>query len=134
MTMPGFPIAIYLVEGGGCGGCALEVEAARSPRYGAIRRGIVVVDTPAHADLLLLCGSTPLPMVEEIRHLAQQVHRPWRCLRLGDCALEGEAIFPGREVTVPGCPPRPEEIIEAIVVAWRTRHTAPEVAPRQEEA
>ena len=112
-------VRVFLVKGSGCGGCALEAQAALAKRYGAIRRGFVVVETPAHADVLLLCGPTPSPLAEEVEGLVRLLHPPRLCIRLGECA-EGSAAV-AEEIIVPGCPPSPDEIIVAVRAAWKAR-------------
>jgi Ni,Fe-hydrogenase III small subunit len=105
------PIAIYIVEGAGCGACVLEAQAALTAHYGTSQEGLVVVEAPAHADVLVLCGPMPSPITGEVERLAHSLHEPWGCVRLGDCATD--KVF-DREVPVAGCPPTPEEILEAI--------------------
>lgn len=114
-------IAVFVVEGVGCGGCAEEARSALLSRYGAPRRGVVAVDSPAHADALLLCGTMLPPLLQEVQRLAESLSEPWICLRLGDCGVEAGAIFPGHEVTLCGCPPSPEMILESLEQAWNSR-------------
>lgn len=110
-------IGVYLLEGGGCGGCALEAQAALGTCYGAARRRIVSVETPAHADVLVVCGALPESLREEVEGLLETMPEPRVCVHLGDCAAEG-VVLEG-EVAVTGCPPGPAEILEAITAAWR---------------
>jgi Ni,Fe-hydrogenase III small subunit len=72
------------------------------------------VETPSHADVLLLCGAGPSSLVAELHQIAESLYEPWICLRLGDCGVETEAVFPGREIALPGCAPEPEEILNAL--------------------
>lgn len=120
-------IGVYLVEGIGCSGCVLEARAVLATRYAAAGQAIVLVGAPAHADLLLLCGTFPAPLAEEVQALAQALPEPWACLHLGDCG--GAALFPDREVSLPGCPPGPEGILDAVRAAWRTRQKAKPAGP-----
>ena len=127
-------IGIYLLNGGGCGGCALEAQAALSARYGAGRRGIVAVESPAHADVLVLCGALPEALRAEVARLVEAMPDPWACVHLGDCA--GQGIVAEGEVAVAGCPPSPEEILAAVATAWRSgascRLAMPEETPSGE--
>jgi Ni,Fe-hydrogenase III small subunit len=73
------------------------------------------VETPSHADVLLVCGPAPAPLAEEVRRLQETMVSPWVQVYLGDCAgEEGES-------PVTGCPPSPEAIAQAIVAAWKGR-------------
>lgn len=124
--------AIYIVEGGGCGGCVLEAQAALTARYGAIPKGLVQVEAPAHADVLVVCGPIPSPIVEEVERLAESLHEPWGCVRLGDCAAA--KVF-DREIAVAGCPPSPEQILAAIWAVAEARggpEPTPEVSEEEE--
>ncbi len=106
-------VKVYLVEGSGCGGCFQEALAALLARPYR-RPGVAWVEAPAHADLLLWCGRQAGLPEEEVRQLLGRFHRPWACLRLGDCGAGEKAVLPGREVFVAGCPPGPEEILAAL--------------------
>jgi Ni,Fe-hydrogenase III small subunit len=116
------PIRICLIEGAGCGGCALEARSALAARYRAVRRGIIPVEAPAHADVLVLCGPLPGELAEEVQRLGAALPEPWTCLRLGDCCAE--ETLPGQQPHVPGCPPGPEEILAAVQAAWAARQRA----------
>jgi len=114
-------IRVFLLECAGCGGCALEAQAALTAGYQAAGRGIRAVETPAHADVLVLCGPVPPQLAEEVQRVLEQPVPPCARVLLGDCAWEG-----GTQSLVPGCPPSPEAILAAIKAAWENR-------PRREE-
>ena len=126
-------IAVYLVEGSGCGGCALEAQSALARRYGAPGRPIRAVGTPAHADVLVLCGGLP-DLREELQRLFALLPEPWTCVHLGDCAGEGLVVEGAGAVA--GCPPTPEAIREAVEAAWRRgeRCRLAAAAPPEEDA
>lgn len=119
-----FPLGIYIVEGASCGGCALETAAALASPYAAARGGIHLVDAPAHADVLVLCGDMPSPLAEEVQRLARTLHAPWVCLQVGDCVTQ-EVGLERAEMIVSGCPPDPTEILTAIWAAWEARSMSP---------
>ncbi|MBN1484845.1 MAG: hypothetical protein JXA37_08995 [Chloroflexia bacterium] len=129
------PLRVCLLQGVGCGGCAMEARSALSPCYGAPRRGIVWVQTPAHADVLLLCGVWLSPLLEQMRRMGENVPEPWACLRMGDCGSEMEDLFAERELTLHGCPPSPPAILEAIEATWQKRPgiRLPEGADEEED-
>jgi Ni,Fe-hydrogenase III small subunit len=109
-------IRVFVLEGAGCGGCALEAQAAMTARYGSARRGIRLVEAPAHADVLLICGPLPAQLAEEVQRLESQLPQPWVRLQMGDCTAEE-----GPNAVLPGCPPAPQAIVAAIEEAWRRR-------------
>ena len=108
-------LRIQILEGAGCGGCALEAQSALTKRYGAADRGIRAVEAPAHADVLVVCGPSPAPLAEEVTRLEEELALPCRRVHLGDCAREE-----GTAILVAGCPPSPETILSAIEEAWGT--------------
>ncbi len=112
----GRPIRVYWVMGSGCGGCALEAQAVLARRYRAVQRGIVAVESPAHADVLVLCGT---PEGEAARRLEVWLAEPWGCVWVGDCTPAGSLGEEG--VPVSGCPPSPEDILRGIEEAGGRR-------------
>ena len=112
-------VQVYLVMGAGCGGCALEAQAALAKRYRAARRGIRAVETPAHADVLVICGALEGALGEAARSLGMDPSEVWGWVRVGDCAPAGPWAEGG--VAVAGCPPSPEAILEGILEAWGRR-------------
>ncbi len=103
-------VPVAILEGIGCGGCAREALAALN-LLGVHSVRPVLVEAPAHADVLLLCGAFPPALRETVHRLSEGLSTPWRCIRLGDCA--DEALWE-TEQRVPGCPPNPEEIFRAL--------------------
>ncbi|MGC8874009.1 MAG: hypothetical protein ACP5SI_06115 [Chloroflexia bacterium] len=102
-------VRVAVLEGTGCGGCVQEALAALLLRESKCAR---LVEAVAHADLLLLCGDFPAPLREAVQAVGKVLSAPWGCIRVGDCA--GEPVWEG-ERRVAGCPPRPEEILRALV-------------------
>lgn len=121
------PIRVYWVLGSGCGGCALEVQATLARRYRALRRGIAVVESPAHADVLVLCGTIEGLLGEAVRRLEKHLPEPWGWVWVGDCAQAASLVEEGggqsgrMPVLVVGCPPLPEEILRGIEEAGGRR-------------
>ena len=114
-------IRVYLLECSGCGGCAHEARAALLKTYQSGSQGIRAVETPAHADVLVLCGAVTASLAEEVQRVVEMPASPCVRVLLGDCAWEG-----GTQSLLPGCPPSPEAILAAIKEAWESR-------PRREE-
>ena len=121
---------VYHLNTGGCNGCDIEILAALTPRYDAERFGIKLVGTPRHADVILATGPVIKQMVPKVKRIYAQTPDPKVVMVVGSCGTEGgvfhesynlagpiDQIIPVT-VYVPGCPPRPEAIIEGVAKAW----------------
>jgi len=121
---------VYHLNSGSCNGCDIEILAVLTPRYDAERFGIRLVGTPRHADVLLVTGPVIKQMASNIKRIYEQTPDPKVVMVVGNCGSEGgvfhesynlvgpvDQIIPVT-VYVPGCPPRPEAIIEAVAKAW----------------
>ena len=132
MSLNSFKRALWLyhINAGSCNGCDIEILAVLTPRYDVERFGIVLVGSPRHADILAVTGPVPRQMVSRLKRVYEQIPAPKVVLQVGSCGMEGgvfhesynlvgpvDQIIPV-DVYVPGCPPRPEAIIEAVVKAW----------------
>ncbi len=117
----------YQTIGGGC--CAEEVGEVSSCRYDLERFGCVPQVDPRHADLLIISGAIPYKTVETLKALYDSMPAPRYVLSIGACANCGGAfapeysyaVVPGVDriipvdVYVPGCPPRPEAIMNGLI-------------------
>lgn len=121
---------VYQLNTGSCNGCDIEILAALTPRYDLERFGIVLVGSPRHADVLLVTGAVTRQMEPRLKRIYAQTPDPKVVIVVGCCGTEGgvfhesynlvgpvDQIIPV-DVYVPGCPPRPEAIIEGVVKAW----------------
>ena len=121
---------VYHLNTGSCNGCDIEILAALTPRYDLERFGIVLVGSPRHADVLLVTGPVTNQMAPRLKRIYDQVPEPKMVIVIGNCGAEGlvfhesynlagpvDQIIPV-DVYVPGCPTRPEAIIEGVVKAW----------------
>ncbi len=121
---------VYHLNTGSCNGCDIEILAALTPRYDLERFGIVLVGSPRHADVLLVTGPVTNQMAPRLKRIYDQVPEPKMVLVIGNCGVEGlvfhesynlsgpvDQIIPV-DVYVPGCPTRPEAIIEGVLKAW----------------
>jgi Ni,Fe-hydrogenase III small subunit len=119
-------VQIRHVDAGSCNGCEVEVGAAFGPVYDADRYGARLVASPRHADALLVTGVVTRNMAEPLRRTFEAVPDPKLVVAVGDCARNC-GVFAGaygvagavREVVpvdleIPGCPPRPEAIVDAV--------------------
>ena len=125
----GRALAIRHVDAGSCNGCELEIHALGNPYYNLEGLGIKFVASPRHADMLLVTGPVARNMEQALRRTYEAMPAPKLVVAVGDCGCTG-GIFGesyaslGRvsnvlpvDVAVPGCPPRPAEILQAIVTA-----------------
>ena len=113
---------------GSCNGCDIEILATLTPRYDAERFGVRLKGSPRHADVLICTGPVTRQSRERLLRIYEQMPEPKFVIAVGACAISG-GVFAGCynvighidevlpvDVYVPGCPPRPEAIIEGLVV------------------
>jgi len=106
--------------------CAAEVMAAFAPRHDLARFGVEGVRcAPYQADLLLVAGRISLKMAPALRRTYAEMPEPKWVMAVGACACSGGvfdtyAVVQGVDqlvpvdVYVPGCPPRPEDLIDGL--------------------
>ena len=129
----GQALAIREVDAGSCNGCELEINALNNPYYNLEGLGIRFVASPRHADMLLVTGPVSRNMEEALRRTYDATPEPRLVVAIGDCGCTGgifgesyatcgavSSVLPV-DVTVPGCPPPPLEILRGILSAVRRR-------------
>ena len=120
------PWAIHF-NGGSCNGCDIEILATLTPRYDIERFGVKLRGSPRHADVLICTGPVTRQARERLLRTYEQMPDPKFVVAVGSCGISG-GVFQGcynivghiNEVLpvdafIPGCPPRPEAIIDGIV-------------------
>jgi NADH-quinone oxidoreductase B subunit len=120
------PWAIHF-NSGSCNGCDIEILATLNPRYDIERFGIKLRGSPRHADVLICTGPVTRQARERLLRTYEQMPEPKFVVVVGSCGISG-GVFQGcynvvghiNEVLpvdafIPGCPPRPEAIIDGIV-------------------
>jgi len=129
LRLLGRALAIRHVDAGSCNGCELEIHATNNPYYNLEGLGIRFVAAPRHADLLLVTGPVARNMAEALRRTYDAVPEPKLVVAVGDCGCTGGIFGEGYaslgrvanvvpvDVAVPGCPPEPAAIVQAILTA-----------------
>ena len=110
--------------------CAIEMMATGASRFDMSRFGCEVFrPSPRQSDLMIVSGTVTWKMSTAVVTLYDQMPEPKWVLAMGNCAVAGGPfVFPGQysvvpgvdklipvDVYVPGCPPRPEALIEGIL-------------------
>lgn len=108
--------------------CAIEMMAVYMPRFDLARFGMEVYRaSPRHADLMFVAGRVSRKMAPVVRQLYDQMPEPKWVIAMGDCAACGGiynnyAILQGVDEIIPvdvyvaGCPPRPEALMNGIMM------------------
>ncbi len=111
---------------GSCNGCDIEILATLTPRYDVERFGVKLEGSPRHADVLICTGPVTLQARDRLLRVYEQMPEPKFVIAVGSCAISGGAfqgcynvvghidkVIPV-DIYVPGCPPRPEAIIDGV--------------------
>src|SRR5271165_6054181 len=112
--------------------CAIEMIAASMARFDIARFGSEVFrPSPRQADLLIVSGTVTKKMAPQVVRLWNQMPEPKYCFAMGACAISGGPFKQGYNVLkgidryipvdiyIPGCPPRPEALIDALMALQR---------------
>ncbi len=107
--------------------CAIEMMATFMAKYDMARYGMEVFRaSPRQADLMIVAGRVSMKMAPVVKTLYEQMPNPKWVISMGSCACSGGvfnnyAILQGVDkiipvdVYVPGCPPRPEQLMDGIL-------------------
>ena len=125
----GRALVIRHIDAGSCNGCELEIHALNNPYYNLEAIGIKFAASPRHADLLLVTGPVAKNMEVAVKRAYDATPEPRLVVAVGDCGCTG-GIFGesyascGRvanvipvDVSIPGCPPTPLQLIQGILAA-----------------
>ncbi|MCF3946110.1 NADH-quinone oxidoreductase subunit NuoB [Acidiphilium sp. AL] len=115
------------VDAGSCNGCESELQALNNPFYNLHRLGIFFTPSPRFADLLLVTGPVTKAMLEPLLRTYKAMPEPRWVMASGSCAVSGgiapdgpclnglDAVLPV-DLYLPGCPPNPAALIEALLL------------------
>jgi NADH-quinone oxidoreductase subunit B len=108
--------------------CAIEMMATAASRYDWDRLGLIPRATPRQSDLMIVAGTVNAKMAQVVRKLYDQMPEPRYVIAMGACTVGGGPYFKWGysvvkgvdkvvpvDVYVPGCPPRPEALLDGIV-------------------
>jgi Ni,Fe-hydrogenase III small subunit/formate hydrogenlyase subunit 6/NADH:ubiquinone oxidoreductase subunit I len=130
----GRSLHVRQVDAGSCNGCEMEIAATTNPVYDLERFGIHLVASPRHADLLLVTGPVTRNMEIALRRTYEAAPEPRIVVAVGACGCSGGIFGEGTyaavggvdrvipvDVYIPGCPPRPQAILNGLLVAMGIR-------------
>ena len=123
----GRSLRLRQVSAGGCNACEADLNVLTTVVFDIGRFGIEFVASPRHADGLLVTGPVTRNLELAVRRTWEAVPEPRVVIAVGACASSGGVVGRGYasaggvgavlpvDVFVPGCPPRPEAIIDGVI-------------------
>lgn len=115
----------YLLFATAC--CGIELMQTGASKFDVDRFGMIPRTTPRQADLMIVAGTITHKMASRVKRLFEQMPEPKWVISMGSCAnaggpfckfsysvLKGIDKYIPVDVYVPGCPPRPEALIEGV--------------------
>ncbi len=123
---------------GACNACDIEIVAALTPVFDLERFGTLLKGTPRHADVLLCSGPVTRQIEKQLIRIYEQMPEPKFVVAVGTCACSGGVFHDCYNVKggidtaipvsayIPGCPARPEAIIDGVVKLLQSLETSEE--------
>ena len=137
---------LYRINAGSCNGCDVELATtACIPRYDVERLGCKYCGSPRHADIVLITGPLTLRVRDKVLRVWDEIPEPKVTVAVGICPISGGVFRGGHsiegpidryipvDINVPGCPPRPQAIMEGVLLAkevWLSRLHGNDTGPR----
>ena len=125
-TRLGRSLALRHVNTGSCNGCELELRALRNVFYELEQYGLRFVESPRHADVLVVTGPLTRNLREALEAAWDATPEPKWVVAVGDCAVDG-GVFKGSyavlggagaavpvDLTISGCPPTPASLLAGL--------------------
>jgi membrane-bound hydrogenase subunit mbhJ len=118
---------VFHLGGSACNNCDIEILDALTPKYDLERFGITLVGSIRHADVLLVSGIFNKKAAIRAKRVYEQAPKPIVVIAIGACACTGNMFQKsynwdgpvGNYIPInaylPGCPPKPEAMISAVV-------------------
>lgn len=107
--------------------CGIELMATGASKHDLARFGAEVFRfSPRQCDLMIVAGRVVMKMLPVLQRIWQQMHEPKWCISMGACAstggvfdtycvVQGVDRFLPVDMYIPGCPPRPEQLIQSVI-------------------
>ncbi len=126
-------LMVYRVNVGSCNGCDIEVLSALASRFELADMGVGVASEPGEANALLVVGAVNAKTAEHLKQVYQKIKPPRMVVAVGACAFSSGAFSGSYSVAnptdelipvnayVPGCPPSPHAIADALAGAVRAK-------------
>jgi len=123
----GRSLKLRQVSAGGCNGCEMELSACGNVNFDMGRFGIDFVASPRHADGIVITGPITKNMAPALMDAYKSISEPKIVIAVGACAISGGVFADSDELNrefintmkidlfIPGCPPHPLTIINAIL-------------------
>lgn len=117
---------VFHVSASPCNNCDIEILDLLTPKYDVERLGIKLVGSVRHADVILVSGILNQKVAPKVKRIYEQAAKPVYVIAVGTCPASGccfkdsynavedrEAIIP-IDMYIPGCPPKPEAMIQGV--------------------
>ena len=122
---------VFHFNSGSCNNCDIEILDCLTPKYDLERFGIKLIGSIRHADVMLVTGAVSRQAAPRLKNLYHQAPKPLIVIAVGSCGCSGGIFNPSYNIIgpvdeiipvdayIPGCPPKPEAIIAAVVKLWK---------------